>query len=856
MKKSLTCRYSSRYSQKYSQKQSTPSPIQQWGKRSLIVVVLWLLLMGIFAGIMPGYTWAESVSAIATNNITSDILTNNTPANDTKITPLVEKLIDTNARARLQAHDALVDLGVSAVPSLLETLHSPDIELRWRSAWVLGDMATEASPAIAALTEALQDEDGQVRMYAVLALGSIGTPAKSAVPSLMAALQDREEYVRIYAARALRQIGAEAKVAMSPLVNALKDKNPRVRKNAALALGEMGTDASGAVKDLTPLLNDSEYYVRYATAKGLGGIIGGYQDIADTLPSGKLTRVITDFEQVIQVLEANKANFSESDVTRIRRPLEGLKAEKETRLLERGREWVWQHKLILGLLGYVILLPSLWGILLRIKPLWLLQINNALKPYTDFSLPFISINVPLRYVLFVGWFHYHPKVLDAWVKKYINSARSQFAKKDTVQTRQTYIPIPVVVDGDTVPQLTVETLRPTFSKQRSCLVIWGEGGIGKTSLACQIANWAMAEDEQQRLYGHLSLPVLLEEDFRPVEGKSALIEAIRGQLQALIDEPESICQELLTKLLRQQRILVIVDRFSELNQTTREALQPDSPEFPVNGLVVTSRLEEKLGRVNKTTIKPLRIEANKLSSFMEAYLMQLGKRDLFTDSEFFDGCSRLSLMVSQGNITVLFAKLYAEQLIASRQNPTLPETIPNLMLGYLNELNRDVPPGKTGEKLDDRSIHQDLKAIAWCCLQQNYQPGNCHRDDAINAIALINPDNSELRLDYLENRLHVIQTVGSAKDTIRFCLDPLAEYLAGLYLVEQLGNNDGKWRSNFFKKVDDLCKNGQQDAVNGFLLAVSDCYLSALKEAKDTDFVPQRLSKLITSKSANSSVII
>jgi hypothetical protein len=119
------------------------------------------------------------------------------------------------------------------------------------------------------------------------------------------------------------------------------------------------------------------------------------------------------------------------------------------------------------------------------------------------------------------------------------------------------------------------------------------------------------------------LPVLLEEEFRVVEGKSSLLEAIRGQLQALIDEPESVCVELLTRLLIKQRILVIVDRFSELNTTTREAIQPDSPEFPVNALVITSRMEEKLGRVNKTIIKPLRIEANKLSSFMEAYLIDI-----------------------------------------------------------------------------------------------------------------------------------------------------------------------------------------------------------------------------------------
>jgi HEAT repeat protein len=772
---------------------------------------------------------------------------------DEKIAPLVEKLIDNNARVRLEAHDALVSIGLGAVPTLVETLNNPDCNIRWRAVWVLGDMGTEAASSVPALTKALQDVDAQVRMYAVLALGAIGTQAKPAVPALMAALQDKELYVRIYAASALRRIGMEAKVAVPSLINALKDNNPRVRKNAALALGAMGTEATSAVKEMIPLLNDNEYYVRYGTAKGLGGIIGAYQDVADKLPSAKLTKVITDFEQVIKILEEHKDNFTEIDAARIRRPLEALKSEKETRLFDRVVEWLLKHKLLLGIAAYVTLLPTLWFILLRVKPIWLLKINNALKPYTDFSLPFISINVPLRYVLFVGWFHYHPKVLDAWVNKYIESAREQFPKKDTVSNRNTYIPIPVVLDGNTVAQLAPDNLRATFSKQRSCLIIFGEGGSGKTSLACQVANWGMSDIVDNRLCQHLMLPVLLEEDFRTVDGKSSLKEAIRGQLQALIDEPEPICEELLVKLLRKQRILVIVDRFSELNTTTREALQPDSPDFPVNALVITSRLEEKLGRVNKTTIKPLRIEANKLSSFMEAYLMQRGKRDKFTDQEFFDACNRLSLMVSHGNITVLLAKLYAEQLIANVENQIvydIPQTIPNLMLGYLNELNRDV----ASDKLDDRIIHLDTKAIAWECLQRNYQPGTTSRADAVAALSSINPDDVDRRLDYLENRLHLIQTVGSAKDKIRFCLDPLAEYLAALHVVEIYGNNDGKWRSGFLKKADDLVKASGQDTIKGFLLAVYDCYLSQVISAKPSDFLLVRLSKLTGVTSAVQSV--
>jgi HEAT repeats len=546
---------------------------------------------------------------------------------DTKIAPLIEKLTDSDAHISNVAADALVNIGSPAIPSLIEALKHQDSNLRWRAASVLGDLGTEAAPAVSALTAALQDQDGQVRLYATLALGNIGTAAKAAVPALMAALQDKEQYVRIYAPSALRKIGVEAKVAVPALTAALKDKNPRVRFNAAYALGAMGCEATSAVPDLIALLKDQQSYVRYATVKGLGGIAGGFQDKANTLSTSKLNKVISNFEQVLKFLEEHKDKFTETDITKIRRPLNALKAEKETRLFDTSLEWLWKHKLLLGIAGYVTFLPAFWLILLRFAPLWLLKINNALKPYTDFSLPLISINVPLRYVLFVGWFHYHPKVLDAWVKKYIKSAREQFPKKDTVNSRACYIPIPVVIDGTTVPQLTPENLRSTFDKQRSCLVICGEGGAGKTSLACQIAGWAIAELENQRLCKHLILPVLLEEEFRLVEGKSSLLEAIRGQLQVLIDEPEPICQELLIRLLRKQRILVIVDRFSEMNAATREAIQPDSPEFPVNALVITSRIEEKLGRVNKTTIKPLRIEGNKLSSFMEAYLMQRGKRD-------------------------------------------------------------------------------------------------------------------------------------------------------------------------------------------------------------------------------------
>ncbi len=70
-------------------------------------------------------------------------------------------------------------------------------------------------------------------------------------------------------------------------------------------------------------------------------------------------------------------------------------------------------------------------------------------------------------------------------------------------------------------------------------------------------------------------------------GEEKLLDNLRGQLQALIDASEAINQTLIVRLLRQQRLLVIADRFSEMPPQTRDTLQPDLPDFPISGGKIT-----------------------------------------------------------------------------------------------------------------------------------------------------------------------------------------------------------------------------------------------------------------------------
>jgi hypothetical protein len=97
------------------------------------------------------------------------------------------------------------------------------------------------------------------------------------------------------------------------------------------------------------------------------------------------------------------------------RSLDTLEAKLE--LKKRARfdaalEWIRQNKAtkwVVGTLLYIVSLLSCCFALLWLRPLWLLQLNDILKPFTDFTLPASlgGIKIPVRAVLLVG-FYYPP----------------------------------------------------------------------------------------------------------------------------------------------------------------------------------------------------------------------------------------------------------------------------------------------------------------------------------------------------------------------------------------------------------------------------------------------------------------
>jgi hypothetical protein len=279
--------------------------------------------------------------------------------------------------------------------------------------------------------------------------------------------------------------------------------------------------------------------------------------------------------------------------------------------------------------------------------------------------------------------------------------------------------------------------------------------------------------------------------------------------------------------------------------------------FPAKALVITSRLDKSLGGVPKTILRPLRIEADRLLGFMQAFVRwRLDKsEDPFVDDEYAAACDRLRRMVGQRNITVLLARLYAEQMIEQQQGAggMLPASVPELMLSYLNQLNRTIEPANQRNPLQ---VQREAQAIAWECLKQTYRPTAALRSALIQALQDIHPASPEdpkaqeqacsASLEYLETRLRLVQTLEPG-DKIRIVLDPLAEYLAANFLVDRSRSQEQpeQFWQEFLASIDPILaqNNDPPTAIQGLLLAVRDCCLVKQKEARIPATIPEALAR-------------
>ena len=704
-----------------------------------------------------------------------------------------------------------------------------DSQLRTGAVSALGSIGRnqDISEAIPVLLEILGN-DGQplqLRQGVTNALSALRQKPSSAIPALVKVIRESDEdQLRTSAISALGAQGSGSSKAAETLFHLPNDNHESagVRATAAEALGRTGTVAKPYIGSLLDALKHDD-----TSSSALRGFIG----LAEEANADGDFSVIAALRQAV-VLAREKPNLAnrgirgENDVAQLQDILSSLQAQagaakkqSTTHILD----LVTQHRFV-SIPVIASLACAAWALtcllLLLRRPITLIGISDVACSVAqkNVKIPVLDIPVPMDWLILCPSLQFHSRSLDAWLRRKIDKVRLNFANLPTVSERELYVDLAVRLDGERISRFGPESIRECLKRTRTLILVVGEGGSGKTSLACQIGRWVSNAGESRLIADHLMFPVLIEGDFaKGPNGVEQLRERIRGQMRQLLDEKNAPSKEMVEALLSQKRVLVIVDGFSEVNEASRAAIRPVDPSFQVHALLITSRQEETLPGVSQSTLQPERLAFGSVGVFIESYLQKSDRSGVITRQEFQDHAAALQALVGHREITPLFAKLYIDLLVSSKENKDhrdLPRSVPELVLHYLNHLNRKI----TLSRKEDYEVYELAMNVAWECVVPNLRPAPVRIETVLNAIG--GPHAHE-GLDYLQKRLLLVQALAPGEE-VRFSLDPLAEYLAALRLMDgKRLKNEGVLRVLPTNLIEAL-KPGSP--IGGFIQAVVDCY--------------------------------
>jgi formylglycine-generating enzyme required for sulfatase activity len=455
---------------------------------------------------------------------------------------------------------------------------------------------------------------------------------------------------------------------------------------------------------------------------------------------------------------------------------------------------------------------------------------------------------------------YTPADLQSWVDRHQRQLSTAFRDLPAVQARQVHVPLDVcltlagaVTDGPRL--LRPEDLEPLLAAAGShVLLLSGDGGAGKTSLAFAIARrWLTGE-----LDGVVRLPVLIETAL--AEGET-VARKVGAWLEEQLGEPQAA--ELVAALLRGRRLVPILDHVSELAPAARQRLLAGlSP-----GLVIATSRSAEDGWKGRTLsqIVPRPIALDRLQSFFVEYLKGRGQGDVLRDDELVPAQNQLRRIVGDKPITALLAQMFIDDVIANRQRGLLAGSVPQLMLSYVRRLDTPVEPSqreRAGLTIDGERVQRALKCLALASHRQPggdgepaYQPREFSRALAKETLQQPEPDGlglngeaAEAVLGYLGER-RLLVNPGEDSSELRFPLDPLADYLAALAQLEVLETKgwstgpQAPWEAFLAGLEQRLKQAADLSRSRGFFLALRDAALERRGRGVPEE-VPDRLAEL------------
>jgi photosystem II stability/assembly factor-like uncharacterized protein len=420
-----------------------------------------------------------------------------------------------------------------------------------------------------------------------------------------------------------------------------------------------------------------------------------------------------------------------------------------------------------------------------------------------------------------------PDVLDAWVERVSSRAEAALEQLELYEQRRIYVELPVRVGerGKIIDRPNAETLRELFAKERAVVGIVGGGGAGKSTLACALARWAMCPDPADRIAAHKMIPVFIMQD------TTNLVDAVTQNLRRMLGE-ENLPDDLVRGLLAKQRVLVIVDALSERGPDTQTHIeQVFGQNVPVNAIVITSRTEPKLFNVDRTVLRPVRLDAARVVPFIIGYLDRM-EEDVGQLKE-----ARLQLRLSaqilalaesggqKTPITPLLVTLFVNSAVQRAADANalddMPQAVPEVFVDYLRRVF--AAPANDEEKISDDIFIQAAQTLAMTSLGSNMVPQDFTMDDAVAALVAGMPEsNPRALIDRLDRSGVIERRTPGGYVALRFSLDPAAEYLAAIRQLFKMKRASPEEWTKYLVSL--MQVNGYPRAFEGYLVALATCY--------------------------------
>jgi formylglycine-generating enzyme required for sulfatase activity len=469
---------------------------------------------------------------------------------------------------------------------------------------------------------------------------------------------------------------------------------------------------------------------------------------------------------------------------------------------------------------------------------------------------------------------YTPADLQRWVDRHQSQLSDAFLGLPSVQARQVHVPLDVCLTlaGAAVTEgprlLKPEDLEPLLDGAGShVLLLSGDGGAGKTSLAFAIARWWL----EGKPGDVVRLPVLIE---TALGSQESVADRVRSWLRnQLAGAPEDeLAPELIDALLAAKRLIPIVDHLSELTPAAREQLLAA---LPAGLVMVTSRSDDDGFRERPLSrIVPQRIAVERLQAFFLDYLRRKGQGEALSDDDLMPAQAQLKRIVGDKPITVLLAQMFIDDVIDKREEGLLAGSVPELMLSYVLRLDTPADPAlrrRAGLVINEALVQRALRVVSLASHRQG-KPGQplfqpLEFSDALARSALMaeepsglgfSREQAEALLGYLIE-LRLLLQPGAAVGRLRFPLDPLADHLAAAEQFERLEEKalepailepatreqePAVWEA--FLAALEPRPEAERERMRGFLLALRDGAMAAQgkRALAMPPEVPDRLAKL------------